>query len=382
VPISASSTERGFAGHTIEAQAGLIYAGARFYDADLGMFLTPDPAAEFRSPYLYAGGNPVNGADANGESIFGFLIAVLTPILTSAAISAIVSGFVASFDGGSFAQGLSTGFVSGLIGAGLGTLAGGLNVGYQFAAGGSRWIGAGEALGAITEVAQRSAFTSALTNSAVTAGDAAGLGSDWKTALGVATGLIGSYAYDRFVVRESGRVASSFASQRELARDGVQPANTRLGHTTVTAEAATGTGWERHTADLVRANVAQDGDGTFLDNAQAVLTNDEHFGRLPASIGSIRGSVDSASSVFRSPGLGVSFQDAQDGLTNSLGRASHFIQDHLTLGHMVPGTRAFGGPLGAPIRFVIHQVFGGEIAFRDAQIRATRDLLTSTPNPT
>jgi RHS repeat-associated protein len=381
VPIVPAATARAFGGHHRESTDGLVYMGSRFYDADLGLFLTPDPEAQYRSPYLYGGGNPTNGFDPDGESLFGFFLAVFVPILTSAAVSALVSGFAASFQGGKFADGLSAGFVSGLVGAGLGTLAGSVNVGYQMAAGGSQWIGTGEALGAITEVARRSAFTSALTNSAVSAGDAGGLGSDWNTALGVAAGLVGSYAYDSFVIQESGGAGASFASQREMARDGVTLANTTTGHTNVTAEAAMGTGWERHTADLVRANVAQDGDGTFFGNVRAVLTNEEHFGRLPATIKGIRASVARGVEAFTKPASGVSFVQARDEFVQAVGGATHFIQDHLTLGHMVPGTRAFGGPLTAPIRFVVHQVFGGEIAFRDAQVRATRDLLGATPMP-
>jgi RHS repeat-associated protein len=124
VPIFPAATSRGFGGHHREPDDGLVYMGSRFYDADLGLFLTPDPEAEFRSPYLYAGGNPTNGFDPDGESLFGFFLAVFVPILTSAAVSAMVSGLVTSFQGGKFADGLSAGFVSGLVGAGLGTLAG------------------------------------------------------------------------------------------------------------------------------------------------------------------------------------------------------------------------------------------------------------------
>jgi hypothetical protein len=62
-----------------------------------------------------------------------------------------------------------------------------------------------------------------------------------------------------------------------------------------------------------------------------------------------------------------------------MGTASHLVQDHLTLGHMVPGTHLFAGAVGAPLRFVVHQVFGGEIALRRAQINATRYLLTRYP---
>ena len=48
---------------------GLYYFGARYYDAELGIFLTADPAMQFPSPYLYTGGNPVNMTDPTGMLI-------------------------------------------------------------------------------------------------------------------------------------------------------------------------------------------------------------------------------------------------------------------------------------------------------------------------
>jgi RHS repeat-associated protein len=39
--------------------SGLQYAGARFYDPALGMFLTHDPAREYTSPYAYVHWDPV-----------------------------------------------------------------------------------------------------------------------------------------------------------------------------------------------------------------------------------------------------------------------------------------------------------------------------------
>jgi RHS repeat-associated protein len=50
---------REFGGYISEPLSGLQYAGARFYDPDLGSFLTHDPATQFASPYSYGGGDPV-----------------------------------------------------------------------------------------------------------------------------------------------------------------------------------------------------------------------------------------------------------------------------------------------------------------------------------
>ncbi len=44
-----------FTGYESEPVSGLEYAGARFCDPALGMFLTHDPARQFASPYAYVG---------------------------------------------------------------------------------------------------------------------------------------------------------------------------------------------------------------------------------------------------------------------------------------------------------------------------------------
>lgn len=58
---------REFTGYEAEHLSGLSYAGARFYDAELGQFLTHDPADQFPSPYAYGPGDPMNGTDPTGR---------------------------------------------------------------------------------------------------------------------------------------------------------------------------------------------------------------------------------------------------------------------------------------------------------------------------
>ena len=55
-----------FTGYENELSSGLMYAEARFYDPEIGMFLTQDPVAQFPSPYNYSGWNPVNFVDPTG----------------------------------------------------------------------------------------------------------------------------------------------------------------------------------------------------------------------------------------------------------------------------------------------------------------------------
>jgi RHS repeat-associated protein len=382
-PLADTASDVSFTGQLGDDDSGLIYFGSRYYDAELGLFLTPDPQAQFASPYLYGGGNPVNGVDPDGEFL-DVLAAILVPILVSAAVSAVVSGVVAALQGGDFLQAFGSGFVGGLIGGALGTVLGTLNVAYQFFAGGAQYIQAAEALQAVVDVASRSAFTNAVSQSAVSVADAAGLSSDWVTAISVVTPLLASYSYDNYIIKDSGAASGIGSSQRELAKAGVQNVNTSVGHTNITEQAAQGTGWERNAGELVKYNLAEDGPAPtgcavreFFGKARALLTNQEHFGRLPSTIKGIGARVspvlegidNAAPSAARDADLFMPYRQA-------VGAATHYVQDHLTLGHMVPGTRIFAGPVAAPVRFVIHQVFGGEIAFRNAQIRATHTFLT------
>jgi len=371
-PLASATSEISFAGHTSDADTGLLYMGARFYDPSSGLFLTADPQDQFASPYLYGGGNPINGVDPDGESLLGLIAAIITPILISASVTALISGIATVFQGGDFVDGLGAGFVAGAMAASMGTAVGGVNIAFQYAAGGAAFIDAAEAAAVAVEVSARASFTTSLTHTATTAGQLAGADADLQTGIGVATGLAASYAYDNYVIKDSGNPGGTSSSQRELAKAGAQRVNTTTGHTSITEEAAVGTGWENFSKQLTRYNTLEDGPDEFAGQVKALLNNQDHFGRLPATIKAIN--RDAVTAVVRnSAGEVIS----RVGTVESVGAATHFIQDHLTLGHMLPGASLFAGPIGTPIRFVVHQVFGGEVAFRDAQLRATRDLLRS-----
>ena len=56
-----------FAGQYTDAESGLQYMRARYYDPTTGQFLTRDPLVTItRHPYVYAGGDPVNHVDPTG----------------------------------------------------------------------------------------------------------------------------------------------------------------------------------------------------------------------------------------------------------------------------------------------------------------------------
>ena len=61
------STPFGFASEYRDAETGLIYLRARYYDPATAQFLTRDPAlAATRAPYAYVAGNPLNARDPSG----------------------------------------------------------------------------------------------------------------------------------------------------------------------------------------------------------------------------------------------------------------------------------------------------------------------------
>lgn len=83
--------------------SGLYDFRARFYDARLGRFISPDPKMQFPSPYSYAAGSPLLVTDPTGEFI-GLIIAailaaiaeivqtVVTAVVVGAAVGALVGG--------------------------------------------------------------------------------------------------------------------------------------------------------------------------------------------------------------------------------------------------------------------------------------------------
>ena len=58
-----------FAARQLDSETGLYYMRARYYDPQLGRFVSEDPIglAGGINVYLYAGDNPVNGRDPSGE---------------------------------------------------------------------------------------------------------------------------------------------------------------------------------------------------------------------------------------------------------------------------------------------------------------------------
>jgi RHS repeat-associated protein len=52
----------------VDSDTGLYYFNARWYDAELGRFVTEDPARDGRNWYEYCGNNPLKYTDTDGKT--------------------------------------------------------------------------------------------------------------------------------------------------------------------------------------------------------------------------------------------------------------------------------------------------------------------------
>lgn len=360
---------REFTGYESEPMSGLQYAGARFYDPQLGTFLTHDPARQFASPYTYAGWNPTNLTDPNGEFITE-LLSIIGWAVVAALASAAVNTIIAAAQGASLAQigrAATSGAITGAVSVGMGIVLAGANIGLAAVAdtlpanvGGAQ--GVVQALG---EVAQRSAFAGTVSNWVGENLRTAGAPGELATGLSVVSGYFASAVYDQSFLNSSGPLAAveengDFGECSNVAR-----------HTAQTTEAADGLFSPEQTDQIVAANVAQDGPGGFWGFlSDEVLTNQNHFGA---------GARQAADGALRDIGAGTA---GPGGFLDAVGKASHFVQDQYALGHMFPGTHLLTGKAGAIPRFILHQTFGGEATFRGAQFDATRSLFKSLAGPT
>ena len=76
--LSVAPETKGFIGERHDADAGLQYLNARYYDPKLGLFLQPDwwevtQAGVGTNRYSYSGNDPINGADPSGNGFWSDL---------------------------------------------------------------------------------------------------------------------------------------------------------------------------------------------------------------------------------------------------------------------------------------------------------------------
>ncbi len=208
-----------------DAQSGMYRLGARFYDPALGRFLTPDPARQYKSPYIYSGNNPVTYVDPSGE--FAFIAA----IVIGAVVGAYFGGAALNHDynplhwnwsSGKTYAGLLAGGAIGSVGAAAGGLAveAGVAVG---AAGGLAAEAAGVAIGIAGQAAvgagENAAFTALGGGSSKEILESAGQGALFGAVFEAGGQAVGAAA-SRFA-RGEGQIAEEEAlgARRQLAEN-------------------------------------------------------------------------------------------------------------------------------------------------------------------
>ncbi|MBP0018799.1 MAG: pre-peptidase C-terminal domain-containing protein [Cyanobacteria bacterium SBLK] len=118
-----------FTGKEYDSSSELYYFGSRYYDAHLGRFLTPDPARQYFSPYVYGNGDPLTGIDPTGELFFTLLAifvgAVVGAYLGGAAVNDSYNPASWDWSSGKTWGGIIGGAILGGAAAGAGIAAGG-----------------------------------------------------------------------------------------------------------------------------------------------------------------------------------------------------------------------------------------------------------------
>lgn len=112
-----------YVGKRYDAFSGLVYFGKRFYDPNLGRWLTPDPlgAVDHSNLYQYVFNNPFRYYDPNGESLSGYLLGLGEIILGGTIMAGGFALEVVTVGGFTFGLGVTTSTGAALMGLGLAT---------------------------------------------------------------------------------------------------------------------------------------------------------------------------------------------------------------------------------------------------------------------
>lgn len=114
-----------FTGKELDEATALYYFGARYYDAQQGRFISPDPAQQYHSPYIYGADDPLSGVDPDGK-----FFVTLTLIIVGLIIGAYAGGAIANHDANPVNWDWKSGktwagiIVGGALGAAVGAFAG------------------------------------------------------------------------------------------------------------------------------------------------------------------------------------------------------------------------------------------------------------------
>lgn len=112
-----------YAGKRYDVSSGLVYFGKRFYDPNLGRWLTPDPIGnvDHSNLYQYVFNNPFKYYDPNGESLGGYLLGLGEIVLGGTIMAGGFALEVVTFGGFTLGLGVTTGTGAALMGLGLAT---------------------------------------------------------------------------------------------------------------------------------------------------------------------------------------------------------------------------------------------------------------------
>jgi RHS repeat-associated protein len=136
-----ATTALQYTGQYIDAESGLVYLRARYYDPATAQFLTIDPLVEMtHSPYAYVDSNPLNGTDPTGLCGFWCKVgvgAVIGAVVVGSIACAIaepcgaieLGGGLALAGAGSLGAGLSISVSGGVVAAAAGGAAAGAGAG-------------------------------------------------------------------------------------------------------------------------------------------------------------------------------------------------------------------------------------------------------------
>jgi RHS repeat-associated protein len=109
-----ATTALGYDAQYTDAQSGLQYLRARYYNPATGQFITLDPIVELtRLPYGYVGGNPVNFSDPSGQC--PWCVGAIIGGITGAA-----TGAVKCFESGTTGKECAASIIGGAIGGAVG----------------------------------------------------------------------------------------------------------------------------------------------------------------------------------------------------------------------------------------------------------------------
>ncbi len=115
-----------FTGQEEDKETGLCYYGARYYDPEIGRFISPDSVVQdssdpqFLNRYAYARNNPVTFTDPTGNIVW--FLPLLWAAFQGALIGAALGATIAAITGGDILQGAILGAISGAFMAGASSL--------------------------------------------------------------------------------------------------------------------------------------------------------------------------------------------------------------------------------------------------------------------